>query len=67
MFKMSPTTRPDPFSPPPASLGQAPDPHDPALKRKNAITGLILLALVIVMFALSYYGRQVMVPVLFKT
>jgi hypothetical protein len=38
-----------------------------ALARKNLITGLWIGAVVVGMFLASYFGRMLMLPVLFKT
>ncbi|MDB5096679.1 MAG: hypothetical protein JWM80_1100 [Cyanobacteria bacterium RYN_339] len=38
-----------------------------ALARRNLITGLLVGAVAVGMFLASYFGRSVMMPVLFKT
>lgn len=45
----------------------APYPNEAAVRRRNVITGLGVLAVVLGMMAISVIGRLLMVPVLFKT
>ena len=40
---------------------------DKALRRKNFWTAMAVLAVILFMMALSYFGRFLMLPVLFKT
>lgn len=54
-------------SPNPNSIASSPVGDEAALRRKNLITGAWVLAVILAMMAVSYYGRQLMVPVLFKT
>ena len=43
------------------------DPNDPVLRRRNIKTAMAILAVILVMMSLSYFGRFLMLPVLFKT
>jgi len=47
--------------------GAATTPEEAALRRKNLKTAMALLAIILFMASLSYFGRFLMVPVLFKT
>ena len=41
--------------------------EDEALRRKNFRTAMAILAVILVMMSLAYFGRFLMLPVLFKT